>query len=369
MSDDSIGPRIASLVVATFNGLSLKSGKPATRSNGVREWTVLAGLVAVMSDDLLVPLALATGVKALPNKAREYSNGLMVHDMHAEVLVLRLFNWYLLEQCHLVKNSQTSQLVEEHNGGYRIRPGIQLALYISEPPCGDASMGALMEHDLEPWKKKQKLGQQVTRGRGHFDQLGVVRTKPGRNDSIPTLSKSCSDKLCERQLTGITNSWTSVLFPQGVYLDYLVLQRSKYSQVDCTRCFSRARGVQEAEFHPLEFRLYEKDDYEYHKPEKNDPSVVPSQLSLLYIVPSKTIQVLNNGVKNGSFVKNKPPKKGGSSLICNQQFHEKFGDLMDLEASTYHEFKQLNQPRCELKQRVRSNLGGWVPTDIDDFEL
>ena len=45
-------------------------------------------------------------MKTLPDKVRSYSNGLMVHDMHAEILALRLFNYYLLEKdCPLVGHS------------------------------------------------------------------------------------------------------------------------------------------------------------------------------------------------------------------------------------------------------------------------
>lgn len=137
---NELGNAIASTVIDTFNGLSIKSGKPVVRSNGVEEWTVLASVVAITNNNIM-PITLATGVKTLPDKVRSYSNGLMVHDMHAEILALRLFNYYLLEKdCPLV----------EHSG---LKHDVKLALFISEPPCGDASMSYISSNltNNEPW--------------------------------------------------------------------------------------------------------------------------------------------------------------------------------------------------------------------------
>lgn len=345
-----LGSRIANAVTEEFNKLKVKSGKPTTRSNGVQEWTVLAGLVAIEDDEISV-LTLATGVKAMPDTVRSYSSGWIVHDMHAEILCLRLFNWHLLEEIKAGKSNGSKYLVA-HENRYLLRPNIKLALYISEPPCGDASMSTLVGEAWEPKRKMQKTD--IVRGRAHFDKLGIVRTKPGRADSSVTLSKSCSDKLCLRQSTGITNALTSLLV-DPIFLDYLVLRRDKYNEEDFNRCFCRTGRKMEA-------LTYESDSYEFYK------SGTPSPLSLLYHVPTKTVEVLNNGVKNGSYVKNKPPKPSGASIVSNRKMAEKALGLGILLES-YQKVKSGNVDREKLKGEVKEKLGNWVQTSLDDFDL
>lgn len=497
-TEQRLGQTVADAVVAVFDNLKLKSGKPTVRSNGTREWTVLAGVVAVVGNDV-VPICVATGVKSLPNKYRAYSAGTMVHDLHAEILCLRLFNSYLLQQ---VKNCD-GKIVERIEGGFRLKLGVLLALYVSEPPCGDASMGYIAgdkrrwsgdvssdtskvarigdrdvdvlsdlskvaDGDLESKEgagdvrelsKKAVLGNlpklavdvskvapsdaadstvdldskagaeltagiaeltaedakltananltadaltanteltantlpgsngtyakrnettapkpsaqsldpippvaSLVRGRNNYGVRGVVRTKPGRADSEITMSKSCSDKLCLKQMMGITNAFTASFFPEGVFLTYLVLHKSKMHQEDFDRCFHRLLAL-----HPLQLLVYDHDSYRFHKPAEGIDAV-PSPLSLLHLVPNMT-QVLNNGVKNGAFVKNKRPKPSGESFVCNHQLYLQLKPLLLPQHRSYHEFKLSNGPRQSLKQHAKRLLTGWHDTDIDDFEF
>lgn len=371
------GNRIAECVVSTFNKLP-SHGKPATRSNNTKEWTVLASIVALI-DDEVVPICLSTGVKTLPEKVRTYSGGLMVHDLHAEILAFRLFNWYLLDECS--RESGSSILVERtEEGTFKIKDRIKLALFITEPPCGDSSMSYIINEfqdqtvwnsggdvkdsadDMPSTLKRKK----VTRGRQNIDNLGIVRTKPGRLDSPISLSKSCSDKICMKQLTGLTNAITSSLFPQGIYLEYLVLDLAKFSQVDMNRCFKERFTVEH--LHPIEILEYGSSAvsaFGYLKLE----TASTSSLSLLYIVPTKTRQVLNNGVKDGAFSKNKPPRKGGESLICNQKLFQKARPLLKTTAKSYVEFKEGQLQRQKLKELGRKVLGNWIQTGQDDFTL
>ncbi|RCK65680.1 tRNA-specific adenosine deaminase 1 [Candida viswanathii] len=351
--NDDLGTRIAKSVIDTFNGLNVKSGKPVTRSNGVQEWTVLAGVVAILDDSEIKPITLATGVKTLPDKVRVYSKGLLVHDMHAEMLALRLFNYYLLEK--------DCPLVDTTDGVYKLRDNVKLALFVSEPPCGDVSMNhvASLKEENEPWvpRKKQKLN----RGRNNFGELGIVRTKPGKSDSLISLSKSCSDKLCLKQLTGVCNAVVSTLFEQPIYLDYLVTKN--IDQEDFNRCFRSRFDLPNV--HYLTLLTYDYDEYGFEKSEDK----TASPLSLLHLVPAKFTQVLNNGVKNGSYVKNKAPKPGGESVICNWNMVDKLGTIKDIAATDYTTLKQSNARRQELKTLGRDTLQDWTCTSEDDFEI
>ena len=79
------------------------------------------------------------------------------------------------------------------------------------------------QDDATPWREVQPPDSDLL-GRGHFDQLGVVRRKPARADAPVTLSKSCSDKLALKQVTGLLSTIVSKLvWPANVYLASLVL--------------------------------------------------------------------------------------------------------------------------------------------------
>ncbi|KAI5960847.1 uncharacterized protein KGF55_004417 [Candida pseudojiufengensis] len=352
MNKDDLGNKIAKTVIEKFNNLKITSGKPIIRSNGIKEWTVLASIVAITNDEI-TPITLATGVKVLPNKVRQYSNGLIVHDMHAEVLALRLFNLFLLGE----SQNPNSNWVKLEGEKFQFNKEIKLALFITEPPCGDASMTYLSNNleSNEPWELREG-DLTFNRGRNNFNQLGIVRTKPGRSDSLISYSKSCSDKICLKQLIGICNSITSTIF-QPIYLNYLVVKN--INEEDFNRCFLKRLESD----HPLKLITYDLDIYEFNK--SNDK--VPSPLSLLYICPSNTIQILNNGVKNGSYIKNKPPKPGGESIICNQGLIKKYPKRIN--SKSYDEFKRSNIERETLKLKGQSILQNWKHSDVDDFNL
>lgn len=360
LGNETLGNAIADAVVLAFNNVKTKAGKPTVRLNGVSEWTVLSGLVAIENGQVEV-VTLATGVKAMPDEARAYSQGWIVHDMHAEMLSLRLFNWYLVEE---IRRASGSGLLEKVGDKYRLRPTVKLALYISEAPCGDASMEEVAgkrvawddEKDSmpgEPVAKKQK----INRGRAHFDRLGLVRTKPGRADSRITYSKSCLDKLAVKQATGVLNALTSALI-DPVFLDYLVLRDASYSKTSFQRCFSRVDAV-----HSLQVLLYDRDSYAFHKDEVR----LPLPLSLLHCVPFKSLQVLQNGVRNGAFKKNRAPLPSGASLVCNQNLYRQAQELLQLEGDSYLAWKRLNTAREQVKAEARAQLDSWPATAADDF--
>jgi tRNA-specific adenosine deaminase 1 len=341
------------------------SAKPGTRSNGVGEWTVLAGVVAVVNS-AIYPLTIATGVKAMPDEIRKYSLGKIVHDMHAEILALRLFNLFLLEECYKLEQGN-SKFVEKFGDKFKLRDEIRLVLYISEPPCGDASL-AYSAKGEEGWNEEpEKKRQKVLRGRSFYGRVGAVRTKPGRSDSLITLSKSCSDKLCAKQELGLTNALTAPLFPHNCYLDSIVVRDGLKSDFD--RCFGRIETS-----HPIELQFCSQ-TFKNGKPAAEDLQLKkwsPSPLSAMKIVPSGTFQVLNNGVKNGSYVKGKPPKRGGESIVCNWSMAQRAKQLYKrspLLGLTYHAYKTSLELRQRLKQKVRNQLQTWTPTLADDFTL
>lgn len=350
-----LAQEIADAVIAGFS--SLKSGKPTIRLNGIPEWTVLAGLVAI-EDGTVRLLTCATGVKAMPDETRAQLTGLVLHDLHAEILCLRMFNWLIMEE---VCGRQAADLLEPvpDSDRFRLRLEVNLALYISEPPCGDALMSHISQN-REPWEPSAKR-QCVIRGRSNFDELGVVRTKPGRLDSRVSFSKSCSDKLCLKQFTGVLNAFTS-LRVDPVYLDYLVLLEDQFSAEDYARCFTNRLAQKPNKL--LTPLLFSKDVFEYGKAEQKEP--LP--LGIIHCHVTNTTQVLNNGVKNGVSLKKGPPRPLGASIVCRRNlWRQARGSIPSY--SSYSELKRSQSERESTKSHARAQLDNWPKAGDDDFEL
>ncbi|KAI1346121.1 adenosine deaminase/editase [Xylaria sp. FL0043] len=283
---------IASLVLQEFNKLPAKR-KPVVRDNGLREWVPLSGIVAEGENGKLTCLALATGMKCLPLTKLPQAQGNVLHDWHAEILAIRSFNCFVLDECRAVASGfkSSSEFIRRrsraeivaackfgevyYDGGnwhgqpFTWREDVLLHMYCSEAPCGDASMELTMasQADATPWaipaislEGSTPLPSSVTPnpaspetdthlpGRAYFSQLGIVRRKPARGDAPPTLSKSCSDKLSLHQCTSLLSSSTSLLVsPEHAYISTLILPKSQYSASGCRRAFSDGQGQDEDE--------------------------------------------------------------------------------------------------------------------------
>ncbi|KAK5663231.1 hypothetical protein OQA88_6649 [Cercophora sp. LCS_1] len=203
-----------------------------------------------------------TGMKCLPAAKLYESNGIAIHDWHAEVLTLRAFNHFLLREARTLaldpsatspylRRRPSTEIAPSQPQPFAWNDALTLHMYCSEAPCGDASMELVMaaQDDASPWDLPSSLTSPPPTenpslpGRGYFSQLGVVRRKPARGDAPPSLSKSCSDKIALKQCTSLLNSLSSLLIsPWHVYLTSLILPEPQYSAVACHRCFSAEEG-------------------------------------------------------------------------------------------------------------------------------
>jgi tRNA-specific adenosine deaminase 1 len=62
----------------------------------------------------------------------------------------------------------------------------------------------------------------AVRGRNGYENYGAIRTKPGRSDSIPAISFSCSDKIASWNVVGLQGALMSDIV-DPVYLDGVVI--------------------------------------------------------------------------------------------------------------------------------------------------
>ena len=84
-------------------------------------------------------------MKCLPASKIEESNGVGIHDWHAEILAIRTFNRYLLDECrNLLEDSFQSDVLRRTPAvkacaaqvkPFEIRDDVKLHMYCSEAPC------------------------------------------------------------------------------------------------------------------------------------------------------------------------------------------------------------------------------------------
>ena len=85
-------------------------------------------------------------MKCLPQKSIPQAQGVVLHDWHAEILAIRSFNRFLLEECHFLAvtkktSSEYVRVREEHertgshSQPFALNEGINLHMYCSEAPC------------------------------------------------------------------------------------------------------------------------------------------------------------------------------------------------------------------------------------------
>ena len=139
----------------------------------------------------------STGMKCLPSSKISQARGFVLHDWHAEILAIRGFNAFLLQECHSLASAPSSlSPYIRHRGPneissslglqpFAVRENLKIHMYCSEAPCGDASMELVMnaQEDATPWpvpkvdQEQNNLGNSLN-GRGYFSKLGRVRRKP-----------------------------------------------------------------------------------------------------------------------------------------------------------------------------------------------
>ncbi|KAL8676683.1 MAG: hypothetical protein Q9186_006816 [Xanthomendoza sp. 1 TL-2023] len=396
---------IAEAVLKTYDSLSAKY-KPVKATEDFFQWVPLSGIVAVREDDHEPEcVSLGTGMKCLPINQVAEANGSILHDWHAEIVALRAFNHFLLRECLELVDSPTkiSPIIRRRDVGeismenglqpFSIHDDLQLHMYSSEAPCGDASMELLMEAqvDATPWPTDQlhpatKKLPGLLRGRESFADLGIVRRKPGA--VLATLSKSCSDKLALKQCTSLLSSCTSLLVnPANAYLNSMVLPKSQYVQHACERCFGpegrlkpvvKHRWMGGYAFRPFKVRSTDQ-EFVYSRRSKPASSRELRTSNVAAVFNPYVQEALILGRLQGR--QKLDPK--GASVICSKrmwtttlQVLAVLGSpnlLQQISASSrVREWKdsRLFADRRRVKADVTAEaLSGWIRNEGDDFKI
>lgn len=243
---------VAKLCISKYNSLK-KTGKPAAN-----EWTVLAGIIMMKTNEAPSLVSLATGTKCLGGTELTNLNfceaGDKLSDSHAEILARRAFLRYLYDQIDLLLSTKESSVfTTNEDNRIEIKPGVSFHFYCSQSPCGDCSIIPMNEHETcvaSRSTKKRKLEAESEVGENgkildihrtgakclateskkdlrlagtNYHVTGPLRTKPGRGD--PTISLSCSDKIAKYvqflNLTGfVSQDYSLKILSDGMPLVY-----------------------------------------------------------------------------------------------------------------------------------------------------
>jgi len=241
--DDDIASRIAVTALKQYSTLG-GNGKPNDS-----QWTVFAAFVAVIGSHFFV-ISSATGSKCLGQSQTDENPGGVLRDSHAEVLARRGLLDAIWREMKSHKtsvptttdtdndnysnsnsnngdgkesNSAKNLLTRTSIGSFEFRDDLDLYLYISDSPCGDATIYPIDGGDEKFTGAKvvttasaaddanerfvntsagsilPTLDQDINVIREPLSQTtSLLRLKPGRSNLPPasrTRSMSCSDKI------------------------------------------------------------------------------------------------------------------------------------------------------------------------------
>ena len=222
-STPSLPDRIQTLVLETFQNSKIRESmvflqnqsKQSKHACNKKYWTILGAFVVEdTTTNSLDVVSLSAGTKSTGKKFMR-KDGLHLNDCHAEVLARRGLILYM-------QSNWTTFFNEKDE----LRPEIKFHLYVSEVPCGDASMGLEkakvegVEEDkyIDTFVKKrdQKYNDKEIQ-KGHWSgaktiegqmslEIALPRLKSGRSDLTDeqrSLSMSCSDKILMWNIMGI----------------------------------------------------------------------------------------------------------------------------------------------------------------------
>jgi tRNA-specific adenosine deaminase 1 len=283
----TVAASIAKIALDHYDRILPTKGKPKEN-----EWTVYAALVATSTssssnDNRRWVVSCATGTKCT---AARNDQGCILHDSHAEVLTRRglvRVLWKEIVQLQKQEQSNTKSSPSETGTAsddnlileaspspststtapnqFRLRSSVRLHLYISDSPCGDASIYALgnnQDGDNDESNNDGKVKDVVQGGlqftgakvivstatkvdtaacggdhqllegsgvaREDIQLLGKLRTKSGRSNleaDRRSTSMSCSDKLARWSVAGLQGTFLSAYIALPITLSSVVVSR------------------------------------------------------------------------------------------------------------------------------------------------
>ncbi|KAF8324469.1 uncharacterized protein EI90DRAFT_3292150 [Cantharellus anzutake] len=379
-------------------------GKGSLRFLEKSSRTVFAGIV--LRDDSETPpkfhcISIGSGTKCLP-QSRLTEEGDALHDSHAEVLARRgAVRWLIEEWSRLSDQSPsgslTKWLIRAPSGLVALKDSVSMHLYVSSIPCGDASMLALaLDQDPTVAALKDSGSRSdvqegtAVRGRDNYFAFGALRTKPGRADSMPSISMSCSDKILKWALLGIQGAVASLRF-QPMYLSSIIISgvpvgNRNTAVGECERAFSPYRRLQRRMFAPSTVlrvsdsssafdSAWKFEPFAYHRVEIGFTDVeFPASRGDRFCNESIAwnahgqLEILVNGRTQGSLGASKRRKLPTLSRAAIRSLLGEYNWVITREGMRYNATKQSSSAYQAARAQLMASGGpleGWIVTQED----
>ena len=150
----------------------------------LNQFTVLCAFCFVSQDQIVVPIALATGTKSVGQNVL-CNDGSIVVDSHAEVIARRALQKYFLELVlNCLKNptllDSPECFIEVYDTGkkfkkFKLKDNIRLYMYTSDSPCGDCSIYEKVNNEKMFTGAKTLLSTNCVRHREISQTIGILR--------------------------------------------------------------------------------------------------------------------------------------------------------------------------------------------------
>ena len=385
--DDRTLNKVFDEIIKLYNTKFSKKSKPRND-----EGTVLASIFLHhrLFNDIKV-ITLTTGVKCLNmnEMKRENKDGKILHDSHAEVLSFRAFNRYLLQ---LMKDHEAIDdddvLIRNDDSKFEWNDVWEIGMYVSELPCGDLAVIHELHKpfikDHQVWKDnevKQYVEENIKtilRGKNNVKKTGYVRTKPGRFDSVATLSKSCTDKIVIKQRVGIASALVSSLLDGDIRLKYLLLPDVNNTVEEninnkIVNSLENRSGNDSLKVYFMDKHF--ADNLNDYSSEENIPKKTSNELGIMILNKDDYInEPLQDGVKLGYKSKKNSPtlRKNCESIISRHSMFKLYKSIDNTPIGLdYTQTKLMNTSRQALLESVRKELSkdGWVVNNEDNFQI
>ena len=319
--------------------------------------------------------------------------GNKVHDCHAEVLARRGLLRFLYSQLKEIKSGNHRSSIFKRNGEcYALRNDVSFHLYISKPPCGDASVFGLHENHQNRLRRGiARVTPADGEGAIHIswppEEDKTFDQYTSREERARLHKMCCSAKIARWNVTGVQGALLS-LYIEPVYFSSITIG-SHFNEGHLRRAvYERVSKIEElrAPYHVNNPDLYSVSD-------PDDTNEKSHKMSLNWYLRLEQT-VTGTGNRGEELIESQygKPNSHQMSRLCKRELYKCFTSLWndfapqvlkqqlpgeDIREQPYSKVKDLAETYQTAKTKVAECFAGmpygsrWLkmPPEVDQFTL